>query len=145
MSEDKLKPSSLFSEQECAVLNALRELKGKVKDCLNKAYFLFSNWHYVFQEKESKQFWTETSNFLTKLPHPVKLTESEIQSQNACILVFWLFLRCVFSRELITKGQFCNEVELRKCYRFECNLKQTSAPVGEKWEMIMTAAKANSP
>lgn len=43
MPEDKVKPSSLFSEQECAVLNVLREVKGKVKDCLNKAYFLFSN------------------------------------------------------------------------------------------------------
>lgn len=42
MPEDKLKPSSLFSEQECAVLNVLTEVKAKVKDCLNKGYFLFS-------------------------------------------------------------------------------------------------------
>lgn len=70
MSEDKLKPSSLFSEQECAVLNVLREVKGKVKDCLYKAYFLFSNWHYAFQEKESKQFWSEASNFLLNFPIP---------------------------------------------------------------------------
>lgn len=41
-------------------------------------------------------------------------------SLPVCVLVIFWYV----SRELIIKGEFCNEVELRKCYSVECNLKQ---------------------